>query len=104
MNVNALRASLAATKADTGSAKAPAAGEDNPVLRKAFDQFVGETLFGQMLKSMRKTQGKAAYFNGGQTEEIFTQQLDQMLSQKLAESSADKLSGPMYELFQLGRR
>ena len=33
--------------------------------REAFQSFVGETLFGQMLKSMRKTVGKTPYFNGG---------------------------------------
>ena len=65
---------------------------------------MGETFFGQMLKSMRKTVGKPAYFHGGRAEEIFTQQLDQVLAEKLSEASADKLSGPMYELFTLGRK
>ncbi len=54
----------------------------NPQLRKAFDAFVGETFFGQLLHSMRKTVGKPAYFNGGRAEEIFQQQLDQVLAQK----------------------
>lgn len=81
----------------------PTAGSQ-PELRKAFDAFVGETFFGQMLKSMRKTVGKPAYFHGGRGEEVFTQQLDQVLAQKLSETSADKLAGPMYELMGLGRR
>ena len=73
-------------------------------LRQAFDSFVGETFYGQMLKSLRTTVGKAPYFNGGRAEEIFTQQLDQVLSQKLSKVSADKFTGPMYDLFTLRRQ
>ena len=87
------------------AAKKPDAGaEANPKLRKAFDSFVGETFYGQMLKSMRTTVGKAPYFNGGHAEEAFTQQLDQVLSQKLSKASADKFTGPMYNLFTLRRQ
>jgi Rod binding domain-containing protein len=82
---------------------APAQPQDQN-LRKAFDAFVGEALFTQMLKGMRKTLGKPAYFHGGRAEEVFQQQLDQVLAEKLSQSSGDKLSGPMYELFTLGRR
>ncbi len=82
----------------------PAAAADDPKLRKAFDLFVGEALFGQALKSMRKTVGKPAYVYGGRTEEIFQQQLDQVLAEKLSHASADKLSGPMYELFAMRRK
>lgn len=52
--------------------------------KKAFSQFVGETYYGTMLKSMRKTVGESAYFNGGQAEELFRGQLDQEMSAKLA--------------------
>lgn len=72
-------------------------------LRQAFDSFVGEVFFGQMLKAMRKTVGKPAYLHGGRAEEIFTQQLDQVLAQKLGETTASKFSGPMYELFAVQR-
>ena len=77
---------------------------ENPTLRKTFDQFVGETFYGQMLQSMRKSQTKPAYFNGGRAEEVFTQQLDQALTKKLAETSASKLSGPMFALFTQQRK
>ena len=77
---------------------------DNPALRKAFDQFVGQTFYGSMLKEMRKSQGKVAYMNGGQAEQIFTQQLDQMLTKKMSDTSASTLSGPMYKLFTQGQR
>jgi Rod binding domain-containing protein len=77
---------------------------EDPALRKAFDAFVGETFFGQMLQSMRKTVDKPAYFGGGQMEDAFTQQLDQVMAQKLTAASADKLSGPMFQLFSLERK
>ena len=79
------------------------ASADNPALRKAFDQFVGETFYGQMIQAMRKSQGKPAYFHGGQAEEIFTQQLDQVLSKKLAETS-EQAQRPDVQLFTQSRK
>jgi peptidoglycan hydrolase FlgJ len=76
-------------------------GED---LRKAFQDFVGQTLFSQMISSMRSTQDGAAYFNGGRAEKIFQGQLDQILSEELSEASASKISDPMFKLFQLRRQ
>jgi Rod binding domain-containing protein len=73
-------------------------------LREAFDSFVGETFYGQMLKEMRKTVGKAAYFDGGHAEEVFRGQLDQMLAKQMAKSNAHSFSGPMFELFSLNRK
>lgn len=72
-------------------------------LREVFDQAMGETLFAQMLKSMRRTVGKPAYFHGGRTEEVFQQQLDQVLAEKLSRASAPALTDPMFELFTLRR-
>ncbi len=88
----------------SGPAAAAAQAPKDARLHEAFNSFVGETFYGQMLKSMRQTVGKPAYFNGGRAEEIFTQQLDQVLAQKLAQSSGQKLSDPMYKLFSLGRK
>ena len=76
-------------------------GED---LRKAFQDFVGQTLFSQMISSMRSTQDGAAYFDGGRAEKIFQGQLDQVLSEELSEASASKISDPMFKLFQLRRQ
>ena len=108
--INAISADLpsapAMNAAQNARAKKPdlAGAAQNPELRKAFDAFVGETVFGQLLHSMRKTVGKPAYFNGGRAEEIFQQQLDQVLAKNISESSADKFSGPMFELFTLQRK
>ncbi|GAA4434307.1 MULTISPECIES: rod-binding protein [Bremerella] len=68
-------------------------------LRAKFDQFVGESMFGQMLKSMRESTGKPAYFHGGRAEEVFQSQLDQLLVSEISEASAEQISDPMFELF-----
>jgi peptidoglycan hydrolase FlgJ len=67
-------------------------------LQDAYRDFVGKTFFGEMLKSMRSTLGKPAYFHGGQTEEVFRSQLDQQLADSLTEASADQFADPMFRL------
>ncbi len=65
-------------------------------LQKAYRDFVGKTFYGQMLKSMRQTVGKPAYFDGGQTEEVFRSQLDEQLADHMTKASADKFADPMF--------
>ena len=89
-----------AVKAAKGRAEDPA---ENEKLRDAFQSFVGETLFSQMLKSARKTQNKPAYFHGGRAEEMFQQQLDQVLAEKIAKSDGASYSDAMFELFTMKR-
>ncbi len=74
-----------------------ALGQDDPALREAFESFVGEFFFGQMLKEMRKSLSGSAYMNGGNAEETFTKQLDQILAQDLSKSSAGNLTRTMYD-------
>src|SRR3954466_2026097 len=71
--------------------------EKSGELREKFTQFVGEAFFGQMLKAMRSTVGKPAYFYGGHAEEVFQGQLDQTMSEHLTKASASKLAEPMFE-------
>src|SRR5262245_38065158 len=71
-------------------------GKSPEELKTAFTQFVGETFFSQMIKSMRSTVGEAAYFNGGQAEKVFQGQLDQQLAQELTKKSASKFAEPMF--------
>ena len=99
-------ASAARAFQDTAAAPTPPSpsDRDDAELRETFNSFVGQVFFGQLLKSMRKTLGKPAYFHGGRAEEMFQQQLDQILGEKLAETSGKKFSEPMFELFNLGRR
>lgn len=77
--------------------------EGKEKLRDAFQSFVGETLFSQMLKSARETQNKPAYFHGGRAEEMFQQQLDQVLAEKIAKSDGGNYSDAMFELFTMKR-
>jgi peptidoglycan hydrolase FlgJ len=79
-------------------------GKEQVELRQAFDSFVGETFFGQMIKAMRKSVGKPAYVHGGRAEEIFQEQLDQTLAKDMAHASADQFTGPMFELFTMQRK
>jgi peptidoglycan hydrolase FlgJ len=80
-------------------------GESKPVdeTRQAFDQFVGQTFFSQLIASMRTAQTENAYFNGGQAEKIFQGQLDQVLADEMTKASASQIADPMFELFQLRR-
>ncbi len=78
--------------------------EASPELREAFKDFVGQTFFSEMIKACRSSQKPSAYFNGGRAEEIFQGQLDQVLSEELSKSSADKIADPMFELFMLKRQ
>jgi flagellar protein FlgJ len=74
--------------------EAPQYGETDE-LKEKFTQFFGETFYGQMIKSMRSTVGKPAYFHGGQAEEIFRGQLDQHMAEHLTEATADQLAEPL---------
>lgn len=95
-------ASLPATAAPP--AQLTAAKQHSPSeVRQAFDDFVGQTFFSQLLAEMRKTTAKPAYLHGGQTEEVFQGQLDQVLAEKLSDATAEQFSGPLFELFMLPR-
>jgi Rod binding domain-containing protein len=73
------------------------ANRPNDELRQHFTQFVGETFYGQMIKAMRSTVGKPAYFHGGRGEEVFRAQLDQTLSQHMTAATADRFADPMFQ-------
>jgi peptidoglycan hydrolase FlgJ len=85
-----------------GLSKARSGKEEEP-LREAFQNFVGQTFFSQMITSLRSTQEGSKYFNGGQAEKIFQGQLDQLLSEEITKASASQISDPMFRLFQLQR-
>ncbi|HYO23944.1 MAG TPA: rod-binding protein [Lacipirellulaceae bacterium] len=65
-------------------------------LKKAYTDFVGKTFFGQMMKAMRSTVDKPAYFHGGQAEEMFRSQLDQQMADSMSAASAQQISEPMF--------
>jgi hypothetical protein len=78
-------------------------GQDDRQAREAFDQFIGQTFYGQMIASLRQTVDKPAYFHGGRAEEIFRKQLDDTMAEEMTRSTAGDFSGPMYELMMLQR-
>lgn len=71
--------------------------EDAKLLKETNREFVGQAFFGQMMKAMRSTQGKPAYFHGGRAEEIFQGQLDQMLAEEMTNASAAQFADPIFE-------
>lgn len=72
-------------------------------LRETFQQFVGQTLFGSMLSSMRDSVGTPAYMHGGKTEEVFQSQLDQYIVDDMSKASAGTIADPMFDLFTMHR-
>jgi hypothetical protein len=83
---------------DASGARTPRLASDKSAeLREHFTQFVGEAFYGQMLKAMRATVGKPAYFHGGRAEEVFQGQLDQHMVEHLTEATADKFAEPLFE-------
>ena len=102
MNISTLSSSLPSLKT-AAPPQQPATDKASPELRDAFSNFVGQTFYSQMLGSMRKTVEKPAYFHGGRGEEMFQGQLDQILAEDMTKASSDQFTGPMFELFMLGR-
>ena len=94
-----MESDLATRLEENGSLK-----EESSELEEKFTEFVGQTLFGSMLASMRKTLGKPAYMHGGRTEEVFQKQLDQLMVEDLTEASADSIASPMFDLFNMQKR
>jgi peptidoglycan hydrolase FlgJ len=85
------------------AAQRPGKSESEDALKDAFCDFVGQTLFAQVIQSMRSAQGEPAYFHGGQAERIFQGQLDQILTEEISKASSESVAGPMYELFRMKR-
>ncbi len=111
MDISSISPSASQMKLQKTDAKAAEAlklqaadNKQDKKLRQAFDSFVGETFYGQLLSQMRKTVEKSPYFNGGRGEEIFQGQLDQQLAAGMAKANAHTFSGPMYELFALSQK
>ena len=100
LGAQAASAPLESSAVDTVQAPGESCADD---LKEAFQDFVGQTFFGEMIKAFRTTQQPSKYFHGGRAEEIFQGQFDQVLTEKLSDASSDKIADPMYELFMLKR-
>jgi hypothetical protein len=88
---------------ETLASPARRGGRDTPELREAFTDFVGQTFYGELMKQMRATLHKPAFFHGGMGEDIFQQQLDHIMVERMSDTSARTLSDPMYELLMARR-
>ena len=73
---------------------------EDPRFRELLHQFIGQTLFGQMLKSMRATQEKNPFFHGGNAEDIYQSMLDMELTDQMTKATSKTLSEPMYKLMK----
>jgi hypothetical protein len=93
-----IQATTSAPSAQTQAPPVRRGGHDTPELQKAFSDFVGQTFFGELVKQMRATVKKPAFFHGGMGEDIFQSQLDQILVERISETSAKTFSDPMYQL------
>lgn len=68
-------------------------------VQEKFQEFMAGTFYAQMVKSLRAGQGKPAYFHGGQAEEIFQSQMDQIVSENLANSHGAEFAEPLYRAY-----
>jgi hypothetical protein len=89
--------------AQAATLRTQTSGHDTPELKETFTDFVGQSFFGELVKQMRATLDKPAFFHGGLGEDIFQSQLDQILVERISDASAASFSEPMYELL-LARR
>jgi Rod binding domain-containing protein len=95
----ATRFDLADKPVESVSAESATDAHDKQ-FRELLHQFIGQTLFGQMLKSMRATQEKNPFFHGGQSEEIYQSMLDMELTDQMTKATSKTLSEPMYKLMK----
>lgn len=68
-------------------------------LRDKFQEFVAGTFYKTLLAAMRKTVSGKSLVHGGRAEEIFQSQLDNTLTDQLANSHGSSLSDKMFEQF-----
>lgn len=91
-------AALLRNASTPGAEGSPALSPADSELKETFTAFVGQTLFGQLFKTMRASLGKPAYFHGGRTEEVFQQQLDQVLAERMTQAQGGRYAEAMYDL------
>ncbi len=96
------RLGMPAAQPPAGLTASPKASQESA--RELFGDFAGQTFFGQLIASMRKSVDKPAYFHGGRGEEVFQGQLDQILTEKMTEVSKETFVNPLIDQFMLQRR
>src|SRR3569623_3576163 len=66
-------------------------------VRAKFQEFVSGTFYKQMLKSMRSSQKKPAYFHGGQAEDIYQSQMDEIVTDDFAKNHGNNIADSLYD-------
>jgi len=89
---------LSSTELNKKSGATTPSGEHKEVQEK-FQEFMAGTFYGQMVKALRAGQEKPAYFHGGQAEEIFESQMDQIVATKLAKSHGAEFAEPLFRAY-----
>jgi Rod binding domain-containing protein len=74
--------------------------DEQLLLKEKFQDFVAGTFYTQMLKALHSTHGKAAYFHGGQAEEIFQSQMDQQVAENLARNHGEAFADQLFTVFK----
>ncbi len=94
--ISATRPSPAAT-----AAAAPVTAPDPKELeiREKFQDFVAGTFYKTMLKALRSGQKKPAYVYGGQAEEVFQGQMDQIVAEQLARTHGAQFADPLFDSY-----
>ena len=92
-----------ATRNDMATQQEAPANHDDQQFRELLHKFIGQTMFGMMLSSMRATQSENPLFHGGRAEEIYQGLLDMELTAQLSQASSRTLSEPMYQLMRAPR-
>ena len=92
-----------ATRHDLVEQAAAPVNHDDQQFRELLHKFIGQTMFGMMLKSMRATQEPNPFFHGGRAEEIYQGLLDMELTEQLTQATTRTLSEPMYKLMKAPR-
>jgi hypothetical protein len=83
---------VSATTATATSTAAEAKARKKAEYQQKFGEVLAETLYGVMFKAVRESAHKSVYFNGGRAEQVFGQQLDQLLAEKMGRRDAAKFS------------
>lgn len=78
---------------------APPPSPEQLQLRDKFQEFAAGTFYKQMLKALRSTQREPAYFHGGMGERMFQGQLDEQITDALAQSHGNSFADPLFAAY-----
>jgi len=71
--------------------------QQDRMLRKNIDEFVGMAFYSPMLKMMRDSTIKGQFGHGGRGEEVFQAQLDMELASRAGRASQSSLTEALYK-------